>query len=31
MHIASLPVAINIQCHSARHIEVILWLNLIHL
>jgi fumarate hydratase subunit alpha len=25
MHIASLPVAINIQCHSARHIEVILW------
>jgi len=26
MHIASLPVAINIQCHSARHIEVILWL-----
>ena len=27
MHIASLPVAINIQCHSARHIEVILWLN----
>jgi len=22
MHIASLPVAINIQCHSARHIEV---------
>ena len=24
MHIASLPVAINIQCHSARHIEVIL-------
>ena len=26
MHIASLPVAINIQCHSARHTEVILWL-----
>lgn len=26
MHIASLPVAINIQCHSARHIEVIIWL-----
>jgi fumarate hydratase subunit alpha len=25
MHIASLPVAINIQCHSARHTEVILW------
>jgi len=25
MHIASLPVAINIQCHSARHIEVELW------
>lgn len=24
MHIASLPVAINIQCHSSRHIEVIL-------
>jgi fumarate hydratase subunit alpha len=24
MHIASLPVAINIQCHSARHIEVVL-------
>ncbi|QMS85012.1 fumarate hydratase [Candidatus Xianfuyuplasma coldseepsis] len=24
MHIASLPVAINIQCHSARHTEVIL-------
>lgn len=24
MHIASLPVAINIQCHSARHKEVIL-------
>ncbi len=24
MHIASLPVAINIQCHSARHIEVTL-------
>jgi len=24
MHIASLPVAINIQCHSARHIEVII-------
>lgn len=23
MHIASLPVAINIQCHSSRHIEVI--------
>lgn len=22
MHIASLPVAINIQCHSSRHIEV---------
>ncbi len=27
MHIASLPVAINIQCHSARHTEVELWLN----
>jgi len=27
MHIASLPVAINIQCHSARHVEVILWLS----
>jgi len=24
MHIASLPVAINIQCHAARHEEVIL-------
>jgi fumarate hydratase subunit alpha len=24
MHIASLPVAINIQCHSARHKEVLL-------
>lgn len=24
MHIASLPVAINIQCHSARHTEVVL-------
>lgn len=24
MHMASLPVAINIQCHSARHTEVIL-------
>ncbi len=24
MHIASLPVAINIQCHSARHVEVVL-------
>ena len=24
MHIASLPVAINIQCHSARHMEVVL-------
>ena len=24
MHIASLPVAINIQCHSSRHIEVVL-------
>ena len=24
MHIASLPIAINIQCHSSRHIEVIL-------
>ena len=24
MHIASLPVAINIQCHSARHTEVII-------
>jgi len=24
MHIASLPVAINIQCHSARHKDVIL-------
>lgn len=27
MHIAALPVAINIQCHSARHIEVIIWLS----
>ncbi len=27
MHIASLPVAINIQCHSSRHVEVILWLD----
>ena len=27
MHIASLPVAINIQCHSARHTEVIIWLS----
>jgi len=27
MHIASLPVAINIQCHSARHTEVELWLD----
>lgn len=27
MHIASLPVAINIQCHSSRHTEVILWLS----
>lgn len=26
MHIASLPVAINIQCHSSRHTEVVLWL-----
>jgi len=25
MHIASLPVAINIQCHSSRHTEVIIW------
>jgi len=24
MHMASLPVAINIQCHSARHTEVII-------
>lgn len=24
MHIAALPVAINIQCHSSRHIEVII-------
>jgi len=24
MHIAALPVAINIQCHSARHTEVII-------
>ncbi|MBC7294071.1 MAG: fumarate hydratase, partial [Thermoleophilia bacterium] len=23
-HIASLPVAVNIQCHSARHKEVVL-------
>ena len=23
-HITSLPVAINIQCHSARHKEVVL-------
>jgi fumarate hydratase subunit alpha len=23
-HIASLPVAINLQCHSARHREVVL-------
>lgn len=25
MHIASLPVAINIQCHSSRHTEVLIW------
>lgn len=25
MHIASLPVGINIQCHSSRHKEVVLW------
>ncbi len=24
MHIASLPVGINIQCHSSRHIEVVI-------
>ena len=30
MHIASLPVAINIQCHSSRHKEVVLWLNYKH-
>ena len=23
-HIASLPVAVNIQCHASRHVEVIL-------
>ena len=23
-HIASLPVAVNIQCHSSRHQEVVL-------
>ena len=23
-HIASMPVAVNIQCHSARHKEVLL-------
>jgi fumarate hydratase subunit alpha len=23
-HIASLPVAVNIQCHSSRHLEVVL-------
>ncbi|MGB4220633.1 MAG: fumarate hydratase [Smithellaceae bacterium] len=23
-HIASLPVAVNLQCHAARHAEVIL-------
>jgi fumarate hydratase subunit alpha len=23
-HIASLPLAINIQCHSSRHLEVLL-------
>ena len=23
-HIASLPVAVNIQCHAARHKEIIL-------
>jgi len=23
-HIASMPVAVNIQCHSARHKEVVL-------
>ena len=23
-HIASLPVAVNLQCHSARHQEVVL-------
>jgi fumarate hydratase subunit alpha len=27
MHIAALPVAINIQCHSSRHTEVIIWLS----
>jgi fumarate hydratase subunit alpha len=24
-HIASLPVAVNIQCHSARHKTLIIW------
>jgi tartrate dehydratase alpha subunit/fumarate hydratase class I-like protein len=24
-HIASFPVAVNIQCHSAREFEVTLW------
>jgi fumarate hydratase subunit alpha len=23
-HIASLPAAVNIQCHSARHVETVL-------
>jgi fumarate hydratase subunit alpha len=23
-HIASLPVAVNLQCHAARHAEVVL-------
>ena len=23
-HIASMPVAVNVQCHSARHKEVVL-------
>ncbi len=24
-HIASLPVAVNLQCHSCRHREAVLW------
>ena len=24
-HIASLPVAVNLQCHASRHKEIILW------
>ena len=24
-HIASLPIAVNIQCHAARHVKSYLW------